>query len=186
MNLYMYYVGGTVDGANIEAHDVQFAIADRPEAAFQTLADRWFGSPDMLHVDVITRIGWVDGHDVVIGEGPGDPDRKLFFVNMGGYLPGEAYERHSFELFVAADENEAKAKAKRKFLADHILPHRDYLLDVDGCIALSEVDGVPLSLRENANGSPDLPLFQGYKAIGVNYTAYDPVADILIDLPQEG
>jgi Domain of Unknown Function (DUF1543) len=179
-SLYMFYVGGKVKGANIEVHDVQFAIVDEPEVAFPAIAQRWFGEQMGLHVDVIQRINWVDGYDVSITTEPTTEKLGLYFVNMGGYLEGENFERHSFELFAAHDEAGAHAAAKARYLLDHLQPHRDALMDVDDCLKLDRIDGLHIELVPNARGSAEPPLFQGYKPIGDNPFVYDPSTDRLV------
>lgn len=184
MNLYMYYLGGTAPGANIELHDVQFAVVEAPEEGFSEIAERWFGEKSRLHVDIITRINWADGYDVSIGGEPDTSGQRLYFVNMGGYIAGEVIERHTYDLIVAKDEAEAKAKAKDTFVRDYDIPHRDALIDVDGFLALSEIGGRHIRLKENPDGISEAPLFQGYEGIGINRTTYDPVTNSIIMRPE--
>ncbi|WP_234395211.1 DUF1543 domain-containing protein [Acetobacter papayae] len=51
LKLYVFYLGGSAPGANLELHDIQFAIGSRPEDTYPTLARHWFGARDTLHID---------------------------------------------------------------------------------------------------------------------------------------
>jgi hypothetical protein len=184
-NLYMYYLGGVFPGANIEVHDMQFAVGLTPEEGFPEVANRWFGEKTRLHVDVITRINWVDNFDVEVSDTPSSSGPRLFFVNMGAYSPGEIFERHSFELVVAANEREARKKA-RSYFKDLYMPHQDCLMDIDDCIALEEVSGRHIVLKANPNGARELPLFQGYVGIGQNRKIYDSATDALVERSNPG
>jgi hypothetical protein len=179
-SLYMFFLGGTAPGANIELHDVQFDVVEKPEDAFPRLADQWFADQELLHVDVIRRINWIDGYDVTIAPEPAANGVKLFFVNMGGYFREESFERHAFEVIAAKDEAEAKAIAKARFFNEHVVPHRDFLMDIDGLLALDKIGGEHIHLVPNPDGSMELPSFQGYLKIGGNKFAYDEAADDLI------
>ncbi|HZU62520.1 MAG TPA: DUF1543 domain-containing protein [Novosphingobium sp.] len=179
-NLYMFFVGGTAPGANIEIHDVQFAVVEKPEEAFAGIANRWFADQELLHIDVIRRVNWVDGYDVTIGSGPSQGEARLFFVNMGGYFREESFERHAFEVIAAKSEVEAKAIAKSRFFNDHEIPHRDFLMDIDGFLALDKVGEEHIHLIANQYGAAELPSFQGYLKIGGNKFVYDETIDDLV------
>ena len=163
--LYMFYIGGSAGRSNIEVHDVQFAAVARVEDAYPMLRDAWFGDAETLHLDGYTRVGWVDGHDVSLGDAPWGSGLRLFFVNMGGYQPEQLAELHEFALFVAADEAAAKAKAKKCLLQGASLRHKDDLREVDNCLALQQIDGLHVQLRPNPHGTPARPEWQGYRPI---------------------
>ena len=164
--LFMFYLGGSAPGANIEVHDVQFAVGDQPEDAFPGLVERWFGTKDSLHLDAYAIVEWADGHDVILLSQPNDSGKKLYFINMGGYLPGDLQEAHSFSLFVARDEQEAKAKAKRSLLTTVNHQHRDNQMDVDDCLLLSEIQGLHIHLKPNPHGRTFEAAWQGYRRLG--------------------
>jgi hypothetical protein len=164
--LFLFYLGGIAPGANIEIHDVQFAACNQPEDAFPLLVERWFGTKESLHVDAYAKIEWADGYDVLLLPQPNPAAERLYFINLGGYIPGELQEAHSFSLFVAKDEQEAKARAKRSLLTDVNSQHRDNQMDVDDCLLLSEVQGLHVHLKANPNGRPLRADWQGYRPIG--------------------
>ncbi len=110
--LFMYYLGGGAKGANIELHDVQFVAAETPEEGFPALKAGWFGDKNQIHVDSYTPINWADGYDITLSRQPFHGREKLWFVNVGGYLPENPAEIHQFGLFVAENADEAKQRAK--------------------------------------------------------------------------
>ena len=165
--LHMFYLGGNAGRSNIEVHDVQFAAVASVEEAYPALREAWFGDPDKLHLDGYSVIRWADGHDVSLGPQPCGSGLKLFFVNVGGYRREHLAELHDFGLFVAADAGEAKARARTSLLADANIPHKDNLVEVDGCLALARFDGLHVQLRPNPHGRAELPAWQGYRPIGV-------------------
>lgn len=164
--LLMFYVGGTVPGANIELHDVQFVAAERPEQAYPLLREKWFGDKNKVHVDGYARIEWADGYDVALRAEPFVGPEKLFFVNVGGYRSDELAELHEFGLFVAHSADEAKEKAKQTLLTGSFKQHKDDLAEVDDCLLLQSLQGYHVHLQANAQGKAAQPLWQGYLPIG--------------------
>lgn len=164
--LYMFYIGGNAGRSNIEVHDVQFVAAREPRDAYPALRRAWFGDPDKLHLDGYTVVDWADGFDVWLDAAPAPRDPRLYFVNLGGYREGHLAELHDFGLFVAADAEGAKRKARAALLTDADLQHKDNLKDVDNCLALAEVDGLHVRLAPNAGGRVARPAWQGYRPIG--------------------
>jgi hypothetical protein len=176
----MFYLGGTVQGANIEVHDVQFAAAERPESAYKKLAANWYGESKFLHVDVEARINWVDGYDVSIGSRRAEGDLGLFFVHMGGYVPGHLDEKHSYDLFVAANKAEARTKALAAFRNGKLLPHKDVLFDVDSVVQIDSVDGMQVQLLANPDGKAEAPQYR-YTPIGSNTSKWDEATDEMLE-----
>ncbi|ULJ67409.1 DUF1543 domain-containing protein [Wielerella bovis] len=118
MKLYQFYLGIQMPHANLEMHDVQFAVADTAEAAFPDLKRIWTHTDARLHIDGWREINWVAGYDIVLQNQANELPEKLFFVNVGAYADGQLAELHDFDLFVAHDEKMAKEQA----LAT-LLPH---------------------------------------------------------------
>ncbi|MFP1909783.1 DUF1543 domain-containing protein [Lonsdalea quercina] len=163
--LFLFYVGGSAPGANIELHDVQFAAVNEPEEAFPLLKAAWFGDKKQIHVDSYTPITWADGYDITLSETSSTSTQRLWFVNIGGYLPGEPAELHQFGLFVAPTADEAKQQAKKVLLHDTFKQHKDDLRDVDDCLLLQQLNGWHIHLTPNPHGTPAAPLWQGYLPI---------------------
>lgn len=154
MQLYIFYLGGTAPKANIELHDVQFVAVEKLEQAFPLLREMWFGDPRHLHVDSYAPINWADGYQVSLQPEPYVGDKQLYFVNLGGYQNGNLAELHQFGLFVASSMREAKEKAKQQLLVGAQLQHKDDLLVVDDCLALSQVNGYHVHLTAQPEGKP--------------------------------
>ncbi|VUS67415.1 DUF1543 domain-containing protein [Klebsiella spallanzanii] len=167
MNLFMFYIGGNAGKSNIEVHDIQFVVAETPEAAWPALRQAWFGDADKIHVDGYSRITWADGYDVTLTKAPSSSDMKLFFVNAGGYRPDTLAELHEFDLFVANEAKAAKHKALQKLLCGVDQQHKDNLKEIDDCLLLEKVGDWYLHLTPNAGGEPAKPEWQGYQPIGL-------------------
>lgn len=61
MKLFMFYIGGNAGKSNIEVHDIQFVVAEKPTDAWPALREAWFGDKDKIHIDGYAEITWVDG-----------------------------------------------------------------------------------------------------------------------------
>lgn len=167
MKLYMFYVGGNAGKSNIEVHDVQFVVAQQPTDAWPSLREAWFGDKDKIHIDGYAEIKWADGFDVSLQSEPSISDYKLYFVNVGGYIPSNLAELHEFDLFVAKNAQEAKRKAIESLLIHSQQQHKDNLKDVDDCVLLQQVGDFYIHLSENKDGKHFVPQWQGYQPIGI-------------------
>lgn len=163
----MFYLGGKAGPSNIEVHDVQFAAARQPEEAWPLLRRAWFGDKDKLHVDGYCIITWADGHDVRLRPGAAPHGKRLYFVNVGGYLASTLAEQHAFGLFVAEDAAAAKQRALQELLVGVPIQHKDNLTSVDDCVLLQEMAGWHVHLEKNPDGEPAVPAWQGYQPIGI-------------------
>lgn len=167
MKLFMFYIGGNAGKSNIEVHDIQFVIAEKPEDAWPTLREAWFGDKDKIHIDGYAVITWADGFDVILSREPSKTSHKLYFVNVGGYTPNSLAELHEFDLFVAKTADDAKQKAIKKLLVNSKQQHKDNLKDVDDCVFLEQVGDFYIHLTENKQGEHFVPQWQGYQPIGL-------------------
>ncbi|WP_272573207.1 DUF1543 domain-containing protein [Providencia sp. PROV259] len=167
MKLFMFYIGGNAGKSNIEVHDIQFVIAEKPEDAWPTLRESWFGDKDKIHIDGYAVITWADGFDVILSREPSKTSHKLYFVNVGGYTPNSLAELHEFDLFVAKTADDAKQKAIKKLLVNSEQQHKDNLKDVDDCVFLEQVGDFYIHLTENKQGEHFVPQWQGYQPIGL-------------------
>jgi hypothetical protein len=166
MFLYLFYLGGNTGKSNIEVHDVQFVVASTPEDAWPALREAWFGDADKIHIDGYARITWADGYAVTLSTTPPEHDERLFFVNVGAYHPDILPELHAFDLFVARDAAEAKAKALAHLLTGANQQHKDNLKDVDDCLLLDKIGPYYLHLQPDPQGTAFKPEWQGYLPIG--------------------
>jgi len=166
MNLYIFYVGGNAGKSNIEVHDIQFAAVNKPEEAIPLLREAWFGDKDKIHLDGYANIKWADGYNIILSKQPYTGRKRLFFVNAGGYSADTLAELHEFDLFVADDVKEAKAKGLASLLKGVQQQHKDNLKDVDDCLLLDKMGDFYIHLEENPHGKPYTPEWQGYMPIG--------------------
>lgn len=140
--LHVFMLGGRHPRARIEVHDVTFANVDRVEDAYPQLRGDWFGQAKGLHVDGWLAVDGVEDYQVRFADvGPAPDAPRLYFLNLGGYLPRSLGEAHDYLLLVARDPVEARRKAAGLYAASWIQPHTDALLEVDDCIAIDQVGG---------------------------------------------
>ena len=147
--LYLVVVGGRSPKANIELHDVRWVVGSKIEDTFDQLRNDWFGSANGLHIDSYKKIDSIDGHRIYLKNKNNKelknkilkkeniPNKKLWFVNIGGYDPSSMQEKHEFGLFVASTSSEAKNKAKSKWLFECKQKHKD---DISNLKKLNNVD----------------------------------------------
>jgi len=79
---------------------------------------------------------------------------KLFFINLGAYLPGQFTELHANAFVVAGSEADVKKRAKAKLLQGTQSLHTDDLYDVDDCLEIAEVDGQHIHLEPTLEKMP--------------------------------
>ncbi|WP_241972357.1 DUF1543 domain-containing protein [Aliidiomarina soli] len=167
--LFMVYLGGSAPGANIELHDIRFVIATTIEQSYPELKRQWFGDKKSVHMDSYLHVHHVDGYRVELSEQPVAQSRRLYFVNFGGYFPGQMAEFHDFTLVVAGSPVEAKALAKAKVinagLAGAEQLHKDDLLAVDDCLTLDLIDGYYIDLQHDGESQPLEPDWMGYQPL---------------------
>ena len=183
-NLFLVFLGGRANKANIELHDVRWVIGSRIEDTFDVLKKDWFGTLEGLHIDSYKKIKFVDGYKINLKNSKNiNPKNKkvnqtkktkrLWFVNIGGYEPSSMQEKHEFGLVVASSSLEAKNKAKSKWLDTCKKKHKDdidllnNLSTFDDCepikkISNWEIELIPESNFIQENNSPD---WYGYKRI---------------------
>jgi hypothetical protein len=145
--LFAVYLGGRAPKCNTELHDVVFVAGDAIEATYERLMDKWFGDPLRLHLDSWLELRIVDGFHVSLGTGPNTGPKKLYFINLGAYLPGQFTEIHANAFVVAENEQEVKSRAKRELLRGTQSVHTDDLYDIDDCLEIAVVDGHHLHLE---------------------------------------
>ncbi|WP_305805244.1 DUF1543 domain-containing protein [Stenotrophomonas sp. YIM B06876] len=142
LRLFVVMLGGRHARARTEVHDVAFAVAANLDATHAQLRQQWFGEQKGVHIDSWLEVEGVDGwqlHFAGSATAPGQP--RLFFVNLGGYVPGHFGEAHRYLLVVAGDAAEAGHAAKSRIDPGWLAPHKDALLDVDDCLPIDVVGG---------------------------------------------
>ena len=186
--LFLVVVGGRSPKANIELHDVRWVIGSKIEDTFDQLRNDWFGSYNGLHIDSYKKIDSIDGYKINLRNKENNkpknkiykkdkiPNKKLWFVNIGGYDPTSMQEKHEFGLIVASCPSEAKNKAKSKWLIDSQKKHTDNIYtiksftDVDECDVIKNINNWEIELIPNENHleEKDIPDWFGYMRIDKN------------------
>ena len=163
--LFAVCLGGRAQGCNTELHDVVFVTGPAIEATYDQLLDKWFGLPEGLHIDAWAELDIVDGHRVSLSDAPVEGGPRLYFVNLGGYRPGEFAEAHAACFLVAEGPAEAKRRAKASLLkAGEDEVHTDDLYEVDSCQEIGAVNAFHVALT--AAGEPGAPILHaGYRPL---------------------
>jgi hypothetical protein len=170
MRLFAVFLGGRAPRCNTELHDVVFVVGDSIEATYGRLMDKWFGDPLRVHIDSWIELRIVDGHHISLGKAPTSQDRRLYFINLGAYLPGQFTELHANAFVVAGSEQEVKSRAKGELLRGTQSVHTDDLYDIDDCLEIAEVDGHHIHLEATSESLPFEPI-NGYHIIPPDFVA---------------
>ena len=183
--LFLVVVGGRSPKANIELHDVRWVIGTKIEDTFDQLRNDWFGSNTGFHIDSYKKIDSIDGYKInLINKENNEPknkilkkekisNKKLWFVNIGGYDPSSMQEKHEFGFVVASSSSEAKNKAKSKWLIDSQKKHIDDIYtvksftDVDECEVIKNINNWEIELIPNDKHleEKNIPDWFGYMRI---------------------
>ena len=184
--LYLVVLGGTANKANIELHDVRWVVGSKIEDTYDTLRKDWFGSPEGLHIDSYKKIKFIDGYKINLRNFENEKikkkqlvnrtkhQKKLWFVNIGGYDPNSMQEKHEFGLVIASNKIEAKNKAKSKWLFGCEKKHKDdiasleMLFSFDDCELIKKIGNweIELTLQNNSIEENNRPDWYGYQKIG--------------------
>ena len=184
LNLYLVVIGGRIPKANIEVHDVRWVIGSKIEDTFEVFWKDWFGSIDGLHIDSYKKIYSVDGYKIKIKKSQikkstskfireVNNNKKLWFINLGGYDPKSMQEKHEFGLLVASTASDAKKMAKSKWLNSFLKKHNDDInclqsfSDVDDCKLIKNVKNweIELILEDGLSRETNSPDWFGYMRI---------------------
>jgi hypothetical protein len=155
--LFAVYLGGRAPKCNTELHDVVFVAGNSIEATYHQLMDKWFGDPLKMHIDSWLELRIIDGYRIVLRPKAALQTKKLFFINLGAYLPGQFTELHANAFVVADTEQEVKLRAKSELLRGTQSVHTDDLYDIDDCLEITEVDGHHIHLEPTTDSQPFEP-----------------------------
>ena len=120
MNLFMVLLGCRPEGRLIEQHDVFFDIGG--ELPDLVPAIKAFWPNGIVHIDAWRTVGNANGHSITIverSESIPSNSLRLFFINLGGYKPGEFEEYHYKMVVAATDKGKAVQLAKRTAFYKH-------------------------------------------------------------------
>lgn len=112
--LFAVYLGGRADRCNIELHDVVFVVGFSIEETYPLLAKKWFGNLQGFHIDSYVELQNIDGYKIELNKDvpKEDSSKKLYFINLGAYKPGEFTEYHQSAFYVADSSPDAIRRAK--------------------------------------------------------------------------
>jgi hypothetical protein len=137
MKLFAVYIGGEMEGANIELHDMRFVVAPSIAETHDALRRQWWGIPKSLHIDCWAEVDHADGYDVTLSPEPFAGAEKLYYVNLGGYDAAEFLEKHKNVFVVAKTVSEAKTRAIET-VKHWSAPHRDEMYEAEQAFSLNE------------------------------------------------
>ena len=151
--LFFLILGATVPGRHTEQHDVFFGIGDSLKDLLPQIEKAWPNAK--VHIDSWREINTVNGNAVKIIAKTNAVERnnKLFFLNLGGYKPGDMEEYHYKLLAIAKEKGEAVQQAKQTAFYLHTgfkgaTSHIDdkYGVDVDDVYQIEDI--LPQYLKE--------------------------------------
>ena len=164
MKLFMLKIGALPQGRLIEQHDVMFAIANTLSETIESVNQHWPEVKNNWHLDAWREVKRVGDYQILLSKQSLSKDglskdnaladniladdrvdnkldshgKQLYFVNLGGYLPGQFEEFHYKTLMVAETLGKATAQVKKTAF------YQDYTFDnVDiakSGVATSHVD----------------------------------------------
>ena len=119
LKLYMVLLGCTPKGRLTEQHDIFFGIGNSIEELIPDMYAFWHDG-GRLHVDAWREVTQVGNYKISIVDKTTEPQNdKLFFINLGGYKPGDFEEYHYKTLIVANTMGEAVKEAKTSAFYKH-------------------------------------------------------------------
>lgn len=168
MNIFMVSLGGKVEGANIEVHDVQFVVAEQIEDTIDRLKDKWYGKIEKLHIDSYRKILGADGYEVKLTKERPNHSQRLFFGQIGGYDDIHSMqEMHRLVLVVAKTEKEAKEKIKQDDMLYKEKGHVDEIVDVEEKLLQIDNENYYIELVKSKETFDICPEWYGFKRIDI-------------------
>lgn len=175
--LFMILLGCKPEGRHTEQHDIFFGVGTSLKDLLPEMLDFWPEAKGKIHIDayrVVKKIGAYRVDVVAKSAAESTNSNSLFFLNLGGYKPGEFEEPH-YKMLVVTDQKalaikEAKETAFYKHTAfDNAVSHIDdkYGVDVDDVFEIEDIlpkttkDKYTLKLTQASN-LPEDELFLGY------------------------
>ncbi len=140
MKLFMLKIGARPQGRLIEQHDVMFVIANSLSETIETVNQHWPAVKNNWHLDAWREVKRVGNYQILLSTDSLSKDglskdnaladniltdervdnkldsqgKQLYFVNLGGYLPGQFEEFHYKTLVIAETLGKATAQVKKR------------------------------------------------------------------------
>ena len=116
----MLLIGCLPAGRKTEQHDIFFAIGKDIRDVLPRAMASWPEGKKSFHLDAWREVSVVDNHRVrVTDSSVSQNTNRLFFINLGGYKPGEFDEFHYRTLVVAPGIAQAIRHAKQTAFFKH-------------------------------------------------------------------
>lgn len=112
--LFLLILGCKPPGRNTEQHDTFFGIGYSLSDLLSQINDFWPGA-GKIHIDSWREITVVDGYSIKVTPKeniPVNTGNRLFFLNLGGYKPGDLEEYH-YKLLAIAETRTAAIQAAK-------------------------------------------------------------------------
>lgn len=143
----MVIIGCTPHGRFTEQHDVFFGIGNSLRELVPQMNAFWKEAEGNIHIDAWREISVVDDYAVTITENENaTSEKKLFFINLGGYKQNEFEEYHYKIVTAAGDKGEAVRNSKQTAFYKHCgfrgaESHIDdkYGIDVDDLYEIEDI-----------------------------------------------
>ena len=149
LKLFMILLGSKAPNRNVEQHDYFFGIAGSLKELVPAMRAFWPEAGHSIHVDGWREVNVVEGYEVkvVLKDETATPsEKKLFFINLGGYQSGKLEEQHYTVLGVYDERTQAVQDAKKTiFFKQNTLKgagsHIDekYGIDVDDVYRIEDI-----------------------------------------------
>ncbi|MCW3467323.1 DUF1543 domain-containing protein [Chitinophaga nivalis] len=148
LKLFMLLLGCKPAGRNTEQHDVFFGIAAQLRDLIPDIQAFWPEAAEKIHIDGWREVNTVGNYrvEVVAKETVVAQAEQLYFLNLGGYKPGEMEEFHYKIISVNKDISEAIQQAKQTTFFKHTSmdsapAHVDdkYGVDVDDVFPVTDI-----------------------------------------------
>ena len=152
--LFMLLIGATPPGRHTEQHDVFFCIGKSIREVLPQVYAFWPEAKEDIHLDAWREVTLVNGYKITVLDEPAySSTTQLFFINLGGYKPGEFEEFHYKMIVAAAEKGEAIQQAKQTAFFRHTgfkgaNSHVDdkFGVDVDDVFAIRDI--LPTDTKE--------------------------------------
>jgi len=145
----MVLIGCRPPGRLTEQHDMFFGIAESLKELVPQMKAFWPEVKGQLHIDCWREVTQVADYAVSVvpkKEKSGSDNPHLFFINLGGYKPGEFEEYHYKILAVGKDSAEAVKQSRQTAFYKHCgfkggESHMDdkYGIDTDDLFKIEDV-----------------------------------------------
>jgi hypothetical protein len=143
----MLLLGCRPPGRHVEQHDFFFGIAPSLKDLVPHIKNFWPEVKGNIHIDAWREVTCVDGYSLtIVPKANDEQDKKLFFINLGGYQRGKFEEQHYVLLTVQTDLAAATKQAKQTLFYkengfDKAVSHIDdkYGIDVDDIYRVEDI-----------------------------------------------